>query len=75
MNRFNHCQYILGSQIVYIYGIVVTMLCAIIYIKVKTDFKIEFCLFKILCYGGKKEIQGKPQQNISTGLIDTNKPK
>jgi len=47
--RFNHFQYILGSQIVYIDGIVVTMLYAIIYIQVKTDFKIEFCLFKILC--------------------------
>jgi len=38
-NRFNHFQYILGSQIVYIDGVVVTMLYAIIYIKVKTDFK------------------------------------
>jgi len=48
-NRFNHFQYILGSQILYIDGIVVTMLYAIVYIKVKTDIKIEFCLFKILC--------------------------
>jgi len=47
-NRFNHFQYILGSQIVDIDGIVVTMLTAIIYIKVKTDIKIEFCLFEIL---------------------------
>ena len=48
-NRFNHCQYILRSQIVYVDGIVVTMLYAIIYSKVKTDIKIEVCLFKILC--------------------------
>jgi len=75
-NRFNHFQYILGSQIVYIDGIVVTMLCAIIYVKVKTDFKIEFCLFKILCYGGKtrsKENRNKtyPQgSSIQTSLSE-----
>jgi alanine-alpha-ketoisovalerate/valine-pyruvate aminotransferase len=39
-NRFNHFQYILESQIVYTDGIVVTMLYAIIYSIVKTDFKI-----------------------------------
>jgi len=39
-NWFNRFQYILGSQIVYIDGIVVTMLYATIYITVKTDFKI-----------------------------------
>jgi len=38
-NRFNHFQYILGSQIVYIGGIVVTMLCAIVYIKGKLILK------------------------------------
>jgi len=43
-NNFSYFQYILGSQIVYIDVIVVTMLYAIIYIKVKTDIKIEFCL-------------------------------
>jgi hypothetical protein len=36
-NRFSHFQYILGSQIVYIDGIVVTMLYAVIYSKVKVD--------------------------------------
>jgi len=41
-NRCSRFQYILGSQIVYIDGIVVTMLYATIYIKTKTDFKIEF---------------------------------
>jgi len=49
MNKFSNFLYILGSKIVYIDGIVVTMLYAIIYSKVKTDFKIEFCLFRILC--------------------------
>ena len=48
-NKLNHFQYILGSQIIYIDGIVVTILYAIIYINVKTDIKIEVCLFKILC--------------------------
>jgi hypothetical protein len=48
-NRFNHFQYIRAYQIVYVDGIVVTMLYTIIYIKAKTDFRIEFCLFKILC--------------------------
>jgi hypothetical protein len=48
-NGFSHFQYILGSQIVYMHGIVLRMLYAIIYSKIKTDFKIEFCLFKILC--------------------------
>jgi hypothetical protein len=47
-NRFCHSQYILGSKIIYIDGIVVTVLYAIIYIKVKTDIKIEVYLFKIL---------------------------
>jgi hypothetical protein len=48
-NRFSHFQYILGSQIVDVDVIVVTMLSAIIYIKVKTDTKMEFYLFEILC--------------------------
>ena len=48
-NRFIHFHYILGSQIVYKVGMVVTMLCDIIYIKVKTDIKIDVCLFKKLC--------------------------
>jgi len=47
-NRFNHFQYILGSQTLYIDGIVVIMLYAVICIKVKTDIKIEVCLFQIL---------------------------
>jgi hypothetical protein len=64
-NRFSHFQYILESQIVYIDGTVVTMLCAsiyidntvvtmlcaCIYINLKTDFKIEFCLFNTLRTG------------------------
>jgi len=41
-NRFSHFQYILGSQIVHIDVIVITMLYAIIYIKVKTNIKIEY---------------------------------
>jgi hypothetical protein len=35
--RFIHFQYILGSQIVYKDGVVVTTLYAAIYIRVKTD--------------------------------------
>jgi hypothetical protein len=63
-NRFNHFQYILGSHIVYIDGTVVTMLCAIIYSKVKTDFKIEFCLFKILCLGEKRDPRKTEKKHI-----------
>ena len=48
-NSSSHFQYILGSHIFYKVGIVVTKTYANIYSKVKTDFKIEFCLFKILC--------------------------
>jgi hypothetical protein len=48
-NRFIHFQYILESQIVYKVGMVVIMLCDSIYIKVKTDSKIDVCLFKKLC--------------------------
>jgi len=47
---FSHFQYNVGSQIVDIDGTVVTMLYTIIYIKGKSDFRIEFYLFKILCF-------------------------
>jgi len=47
-NRFSHLQYILGSHIVYVDGIVVTTLYSIVYIKVKTVIKIEVCLFTII---------------------------
>jgi len=40
-NTFKHFQYILESQIVYTVRIVVTMLYAIIYSKVKTDFNLQ----------------------------------
>ena len=48
MNKFSNFLYILGSKIVDVDVIVVTMLSAFIYIKDKTDTKIEFCLFEIL---------------------------
>jgi len=31
----------------------VIMLCAVVYIKVKTDIKVEVCLFKKLCLSVK----------------------
>jgi hypothetical protein len=47
-DRFIHSQYILGSQIIYTDGTVVTAPYAIVYSKVETDIIIDFCLFKKL---------------------------